>query len=124
MNPNTNDNSLAQQGAPLNAGAKPRFAYAVATALGAGYLKPGPGTWGSVVGLILAIISHPLSWFYFTGSAMQLAMGKTPPLLSGQFGTLLLLAPSIIVWVVVALLGVKTSTQVAQYSTQKIRRSL
>jgi phosphatidylglycerophosphatase A len=119
MNPNTNDNSLAQQGAPLNAAAKPRFAYAVATALGAGYLKPGPGTWGSVVGLILAIISHPLSWFYFTGSAMQLAMGKTPPLLSGQFGTLLLLAPSIIVWVAVALLGVKTSTQVARYSGLK-----
>jgi len=30
-----------------------RWAWLVATALGAGHLRPGPGTWGSLVGLIL-----------------------------------------------------------------------
>ncbi|HEY2120948.1 MAG TPA: phosphatidylglycerophosphatase A [Candidatus Acidoferrum sp.] len=113
MNPNTNVSS------PTTAGEKPRAAYAIATALGAGYLNPGPGTWGSLVGLILAVISHPLSWFYFTGYTMRIAMGDTPPLLSGPSGTFLLLAPSIIVWVVVAWLGVHTSTQVANHANLK-----
>ena len=42
---------------------KPRFAYAVATVLGIGYLKPGPGTWGSLAGLVIAVFSHPFTWF-------------------------------------------------------------
>jgi phosphatidylglycerophosphatase A len=115
MSPNTNDSSPK----PASTAVKPRFAYAIATALGAGYLKPGPGTWGSVVGLLLAIVSHPLSWFYFTGSAMRLAMGEAPPLLAGPFGTFVLLAPTIIVWLAVAALGVRSSTQVAQFSNLK-----
>ncbi|HEY4980204.1 MAG TPA: phosphatidylglycerophosphatase A [Candidatus Acidoferrum sp.] len=112
MSPNTNDSSPK----PTSTTAKPRFAYAIATALGAGYLKPGPGTWGTVVGLLLAVVSHPLSWFYFTGSAIRVATGDAPPLLAGPFGTFVLLAPTIIVWLAVAALGVRTSTQVAQFS--------
>ncbi len=110
MNPNLTTSS------PAPNGKKPKFAYAFATALGTGYLKPGPGTWGSVVGLVLAVLSHPLTWFYFTGSAMKVAMGETPPLLSGPAGTFLLLAPPLIVWLAVAWLGVRTSTQVANYA--------
>ena len=113
MNPNTTTNS------PLPRGDKPKFAYAFATALGTGYLKPGPGTWGSIVGLILAVLSHPLTWFYFTGSAMKIALGEAPPLLSGPAGTFLLLAPTIVVWLAVAWLGVRTSTQVANYANIK-----
>ncbi len=114
MNPNTT--ASAASAAPAH---KPRFAYAVATALGAGYLRPGPGTWGSVVGLLLAIVSHPLTWFYFTGTAMKLSMGADPRLLAGSFGTFVLLAPSLIVWLVVAALGVRTSTRVANYANLK-----
>ncbi|MGA8074399.1 MAG: phosphatidylglycerophosphatase A [Candidatus Acidiferrales bacterium] len=33
---------------------KPRLSYLIATALGLGYLRPGPGTWGSLAGLALA----------------------------------------------------------------------
>lgn len=113
MNPNTITSS------PAPTGKKPSFAYAFATALGAGYLKPAPGTWGSIVGLILAVVSHPLTWFYFTGSAMKLAMGETPPLLSGSLGTFLLLTPTILVWLTVAWLGVRTSAQVANYANLK-----
>jgi len=33
---------------------KPRLSYLVATAVGLGYLRPGPGTWGSLAGVALA----------------------------------------------------------------------
>lgn len=50
---------------------KPRLAYAIGTALGVGYLRPAPGTWGSLVGVATAVLSavfflHPASlggWF-------------------------------------------------------------
>ncbi|HXC47012.1 MAG TPA: phosphatidylglycerophosphatase A [Candidatus Sulfotelmatobacter sp.] len=99
--------------------AKPRFAYAIATVLGTGYLKPGPGTWGSAVGLLIAIVSHPFTWFLLLGKGIEVAAGKTAPLLTGFGGTLLLLVPSIAVWLFLALLGVKTSRQVAEFAGVK-----
>ena len=50
---------------------KPRLAYALATILGTGYLRPSPGTYGSIVGVATAFVSavfflHPASvsaWF-------------------------------------------------------------
>ena len=33
---------------------KPRIAYLIATSLGLGYLRPAPGTWGSLAGVALA----------------------------------------------------------------------
>jgi phosphatidylglycerophosphatase A len=97
-------------------GGEPRLAYAIATALGVGYLKPGPGTWGSLVGLALAVISHPFTWFLVLGRAILLGSGNDAPLLSGTWGAALLLIPSILVWLVVAWLGVSSSTKVANYS--------
>jgi phosphatidylglycerophosphatase A len=38
---------------------KPRFSFLIATACGLGYLKPGPGTWGSLAGVL---ISTMLTW--------------------------------------------------------------
>jgi phosphatidylglycerophosphatase A len=35
---------------------KPRIAYLIGTSLGLGYLRPAPGTWGSLVGVGLAAI--------------------------------------------------------------------
>jgi phosphatidylglycerophosphatase A len=35
---------------------KPRLSYLIATSLGLGYLRPGPGTWGSLAGLALAAL--------------------------------------------------------------------
>jgi phosphatidylglycerophosphatase A len=98
---------------------KPRFAYAIATALGAGYLKPGPGTWGSLVGLIIAVISHPYSWFVILGKGIQLGTGANAPLLAGRLGAFVLLVPSIVVWVVLAYLGVRCSSQVAEFARAK-----
>ena len=46
---------------------KPRLAFAIATALGTGYLKPGPGTWGSIVGVIFCSASAAL-WLLSLGA--------------------------------------------------------
>jgi phosphatidylglycerophosphatase A len=114
MNPNTNVNAASS--AP---GKKPRFAFVVATGLGAGYMKPGPGTWGSALGLILAVISHPVSWFFIISGAVEFSLGMESPLRSNPNGITWLLIPSIAVWLIVAALGVRTSTQVAAYSNMK-----
>ncbi len=113
MSPNTNADTTT------TLEAKPKFAYAIATALGAGYMKPGPGTWGSLVGLILAVLCHPYTWFVITGTALKYGMGANVPLLSGWMGTILLLGPTLLVWLIIAWLGVRTSTQVANYSGVK-----
>jgi phosphatidylglycerophosphatase A len=39
---------------------KPRFSYLIATAFGLGCLKPGPGTWGSLAGVLVSTV---LFWF-------------------------------------------------------------
>jgi phosphatidylglycerophosphatase A len=94
---------------------KPRFAYAMATVLGTGYLKPGPGTWGSVVGLLIAVVSHPFTWFYI----LNQILGVDVNFRSGAVGTAVALIPSIAVWLFLALLGVKTSRQVADFAGVK-----
>lgn len=98
---------------------KPQLAYAIATVLGTGYLKPGPGTWGSLAGLIIAVFSHPYTWFLVLGKGIQLSVGANAPLLSGRLGALVLLSPSIVVWVLIAYLGVHCSTQVARFAGVK-----
>jgi phosphatidylglycerophosphatase A len=95
--------------------AKPRLAFAIATVFGIGYLKPGPGTWGSVVGLLIAVISNPFSWFY----ALNSILGVDIAFQAGKPGLLVALIPSIAVWLFLALLGVKTSRQVAEFAGVK-----
>jgi phosphatidylglycerophosphatase A len=111
MNPATEARGIAT--------APHRFAYAVATVLGVGYARPGPGTWGSLVGLIVALISHPFTWFVVFDRALVVGLGKDAPLLSGTLGMLVLLVPSIVVWLLLAYYGVQTSTQVAAFAGVK-----
>jgi phosphatidylglycerophosphatase A len=98
---------------------KPRLAFALATALGTGYLKPGPGTWGSLAGLLIAVLSHPFTWFVFVGAGLDLSLHAKAPLLSGSLGALILLVPSVAVWFLLAFLGVRSSTEVAQFAGTK-----
>jgi len=93
---------------------KTRFAYAIATVFGVGYLKPAPGTWGSLVGLIIAVVSHPFTWFVVFGKGWMLGIGKDAPLLSSTFGMLILLVPSVAVWLLLAWLGMRAGTQVGE----------
>jgi phosphatidylglycerophosphatase A len=99
--------------------AKPRFAYAVATVLGVGYLKPAPGTWGSIVGLLLAVVSHPFTWFLAIGVGLDALLGSNIQLLSGAMGLVLLLVPSVLIWLIVAIVGVRSSAEVAQFAGVK-----
>jgi phosphatidylglycerophosphatase A len=112
MNPATENRVIA-------ANAPAKFSYAIATVLGIGYLKPGPGTWGSLVGLIVAIVSHPFTWFLVFDRALIFGTGKDAPLLSGPLGMLVLLVPSVAVWLLLAYLGVQTSGQVAAFTGTK-----
>src|SRR3974390_800554 len=98
---------------------KPRLAYAIATVFGVGYLKPGPGTWGSLVGLIIAVVSHPFTWFVAFGKGWMLGIGKDAPLLSSTLGMLVLLVPSVAVWLLVALLGLCAWPQVGEKEGRK-----
>jgi phosphatidylglycerophosphatase A len=98
---------------------KPRFAYAIATVFGTGYLKPGPGTWGSFVGLLIAVISHPFAWFYVLNATLGVGLGIDLPFHSGALGIAVVLIPSIAVWLFLALLGVQTGRQVAEFSGVK-----
>ena len=95
--------------------AKPRFAYAIATVLGTGYLKPGPGTWGSAVGLLIAVVSHPFTWFYILSQILGVGLAFR----SGAIGIAVVLVPSIAVWLFLALLGVQTGRQVAEFAGVK-----
>lgn len=105
--------------APAAAPAKPRFAFAIATALGTGYLKPGPGTWGSLVGLIVALLAHPFTWFFVLAETAGSGIGVDLPLFSGPVGLAVLLVTTIAIWLVLAALGVKCSEQVAEYAGLK-----
>jgi len=114
MNPSTEESAVS-----VAVAEKPRVAFAIATALGAGYLKPGPGTWGSLVGLLIAVLSHPYTWFLLVGRGYMLGIGRDAPLLSSSLGTLILLVPSIAMWLALAVLGVRSGEAISQFTGVK-----
>ena len=115
MTPSTETTTAAY----ATSGEKPRFAFAIATVFGIGYLKPAPGTWGSLFGLLLAVVAHPFTWFFVLGYGLETIMGKGIFLRSGAEGLALLLLPSLLVWLILAWLGVRTSTQVGNFTGVK-----
>jgi len=98
-------------------GKRPRFAFAIATALGTGYLKPGPGTWGSLVGAFLPACAA-FFWLsgigHFSGRAVYFATetfsagDNTPSSLFPVF--------SFVGFFVVSALGVWSAARVAAYA--------
>jgi phosphatidylglycerophosphatase A len=100
---------------------KPRLALALATAMGTGYFPKAPGTIGSLVGIIVAILSHPISLLYFLAVEVLRygGVGIDVPVLNGHRLPFLLLAPPLIAVVVVALLGVWSASRVAEYAGTK-----
>ena len=95
--------------------AKPRLAFAIATALGVGRLKPGPGTWGSLFGALIPAVAA-LLWLinlgHFSGRAVYLA---TAPFSQGANDTPSSLFPvlSFAGLFVVSALGVWAAARVA-----------
>jgi phosphatidylglycerophosphatase A len=96
---------------------KPRISYFIATAFGLGYLKPGPGTWGSLGGAGIAIL-----WTY---PYWRMAKDTTKLIESGPPNSFELFVPGTIVFyylafiVVVAAIGVIASDRVASHSGMK-----
>jgi len=97
---------------------KPRLALAIATALGVGYIPKAPGTFGSLVGIAVAILTHPVSltviigFLFFSGVGLGIDM----PMLRGHSAPVLLLVPSLVALVIVGLVGVWSSSRVANYA--------
>jgi phosphatidylglycerophosphatase A len=78
---------------------KPRISYFFATACGLGYLKPGPGTWGSLAGVGISILLQYWCWkrvaptwdfgwhpAFWTWAATPIAMARAAVLLVAIVG--------------------------------------
>jgi phosphatidylglycerophosphatase A len=90
---------------------KPRISYLIATVFGLGYLKPGPGTWGSLFGVGISILItwvqsrwwDPIfRWMYRTDSFWTNGFGPS------HFAHLIVLG--------VAILGVIAAGRVERHS--------
>jgi len=104
---------------------KPRLALAIATALGVGYIPKAPGTFGSLGGTVLAILTHPVSLFVLVTLVLTISIhghtfysgaGVDLPPLQERWGSAALLVPSLLAFLGVSLLGVWSSSRVAAYA--------
>jgi phosphatidylglycerophosphatase A len=125
MTPNTDASPK-----PAPPARKPRLAYAIATALGAGYLKPSPGTYGSLVGVATIVLSaifflHPASVSeWFSRHPLSEAMFADRQFLvpgSDIHDTVLALPLlcALLLLLILGAIGVWSSGRVAEYSGQK-----
>jgi len=107
--------------APETPRKKPRLALAIATAFGVGYIPKAPGTFGSIVGIAVAILTHPVSLIVIVGLLFfgALGLGFDVPMFRGHSAPVLLLVPSLVALVVVGLIGVWSSSRAATYAGAK-----
>ncbi|HXM95560.1 MAG TPA: phosphatidylglycerophosphatase A [Candidatus Dormibacteraeota bacterium] len=116
MNPNS-------KATPASGGEKkPRVAYAIATVLGIGYLPPGPGTYGSLVGVATAMLS---ALFFLRPTALSLhpiqvtKLADTRSLPGANIYDSTLIWPifgALVLLVFLVTIGVWSTTRVACYS--------
>ncbi|MGA2510839.1 MAG: phosphatidylglycerophosphatase A [Candidatus Acidiferrales bacterium] len=91
---------------------KPRFALFVATACGLGYLPKAPGTWGSLGGLLIAMLPVWIWLFtdvHFNGASASILGRAIDPLLCVQC----------LVAIAVATIGVWSADRAASFWGQK-----
>jgi phosphatidylglycerophosphatase A len=122
MTPNTDASP-----APAPPKKKPRLAYAIATALGTGYLRPSPGTYGSLVGVGTIVLSaifflHPASassWFSEHPLSEAMFADKHFLVWGSDIYNSALWLPlfcALLLLVVLGAIGVWSSARVAEYS--------
>jgi len=92
---------------------KPKLALAIATVLGVGYAPKAPGTFGSLVGLVVAILSDPLCLILLLADPLFAALGvdvhvHTIPIFW--------LCIPILAFLVVAIVGVWSATRAAAFA--------
>jgi phosphatidylglycerophosphatase A len=86
--------------------------------LGLGSAPKAPGTFGALIGLVVAIITHPISFITVLGGVL-LRSGGAGIDLPAPPAPWLLLVPPIIAVLAVAALGVWSSTRVSEFSGVK-----
>jgi phosphatidylglycerophosphatase A len=115
---------------PVPTRKKPRLAYAIATVLGTGYLRPSPGTYGSLVGvgtIVLCAIFflHPVSvsgWFSEHPLSDAMFADKHFLVWGSDIHDSALWLPlfcALLLMVILGAIGVWSSARVAEYSGQK-----
>jgi phosphatidylglycerophosphatase A len=102
MTPNIEPTALAE-----TTRKRPRLAFAIATVLGVGYAPKAPGTFGSLVGIVVAILTSPITYVVLLSGTLGLGF---------EISSVTILGPSLIAIVVVALAGVWSASRVASYS--------
>jgi phosphatidylglycerophosphatase A len=107
--------------APRSSTNKPRLALAIGTALGVGYIPKAPGTFGSLVGIAVAILTHPVSLIVIMGSLFfgGAGLGFDVPMFRGHSAPVLLLIPSLVALLVIGFIGVWSSSRAAAYAGLK-----
>src|SRR5258708_9750018 len=96
---------------------KPRLALAIATAFGAGYIPKAAGTFGSLVGIAVAVLTHPVSLIMIIGLLFfHGGLGIDLPVVRGHTAPALLRIPSLAALATVGLLGVWSCSRVADYA--------
>ena len=109
---------------------KPRLAYAIATALGIGYLQPSPGTYGSLVGvgtIVLCAIFflHPVSvtgWFSQHPLSEAMFADRHFLVPGGDIHDSTLALPllcALLLLLILGAIGVWSSARVVEYSGEK-----
>jgi phosphatidylglycerophosphatase A len=111
MTPNAEGNA-----APTTQSKKPRFALAIATSFGVGYIPKAPGTFGSLVGIVVAIFTHPVSLLVIFGAFLSGGIGIDVPMFNGHSAPVLLLVPSLVVLLILGFIGVWSSSRAAEYA--------
>ncbi len=112
---------------PAPAQKKPRLAYAIATVLGVGYLRPAPGTYGSLVGVATIVLSaifflHPASvsnWFSRHPLSEAMFADKHFLVPGSDIHDSVLWVPlfcALLLLVILAAIGVWSATRVAQHA--------
>jgi phosphatidylglycerophosphatase A len=109
---------------------KPRLAYAIATALGTGYLRPSPGTYGSLVGVATIVVSaifflHPISissWFSRHPLSEAMFADKHFLVWGSDIHDTVLALPllcALLLLLILGAIGVWSSSRVVEYSGVK-----
>lgn len=111
MNPNADPQPGAASPRP-----KPRFALAVATVFGVGYIPKAPGTFGSLVGILFTIITDPVALLFILPSSSGGFGMVTPSVFGHPAGPVFFLVPSIVALLIAAFLGVWSASRVAAYT--------
>jgi phosphatidylglycerophosphatase A len=97
---------------------KPQLALVLATAFGIGYLKPAPGTWGSLVGALIpsaAALLWLMSLGHFSDGGFYIVALRASELTGGTPSSLFP-AFSFIGFAVVSALGVWSASRVAAFA--------